>query len=120
MRSGRDGYAAGPAGSSQRDLGTRAVQRIATRLAAQASDDNVRSSDSPLQALPKLRETYPSASALLHELECPEFFRCLAGTSERKRILGDALSRWIALGRPEAAWPDDEDRPSGQGRGVVQ
>jgi len=57
-------------------------------------------------ALSEWTAAYPTASALLRELECPEFFRLAAKTTQWKSLCRNALNHWIALGRPEVSWRD--------------
>lgn len=49
---------------------------------------------------------YPEATALLHELECPEFFHHVVEKTLWAGVCRDSLSHWIKLGRPEVSWRD--------------
>jgi hypothetical protein len=49
---------------------------------------------------------YPTATALLRELECPSFLDLVAGTSQWRSLCQDALAHWKELGHPEVSWQD--------------
>src|SRR6266446_8480117 len=56
--------------------------------------------------LSKWTAAYPTAAALLAELECPAFLDLVAGTSPWRSLCQDALVHWKELGRPEVSWQD--------------
>ena len=67
--------------------------------------ENVRAGTEEFR-LSKWTAAYPTAAALLAELECPTFLGLEAGTSPWRSLCQDALVHWIELGRPEVSWQD--------------
>ena len=93
-------------------VGHRAGQRLAAatglgdRLTKVEGDSEVDLAGTPKSQLEQWTAAYPTASALLRELECPEFLHLVAGTTQWKSVCRSALDHWIALGRPEVSWRD--------------
>ena len=70
------------------------------------SNENSRPPSTPEFPLSGWTVAYPTASALLSELECPVFLDLVVGTSQWRSLCQDALCHWKELDRPEVSWQD--------------